>query len=400
MDTTTPAVSPLRQRMIEDMRMRKLEPKTQQAYIRAVLKLSAYLERSPDTASAEDLRNFQLHLVDTGTSPITLNATLSGLKFFFDVTLDRGDRLSARTVAAYRDAFMLFLEFAQARLHKPPTSMLLTDITPALILAFLDHLEGERHNAVRSRDARLAALRTFLKFAARQDIAAMQVVEQALGVPMKRFERPMLGFLSREEVLAVIGQPGLGWVSQRDCLLLTLTYNTGARVSEVIGVKVSDVVLDAAACVHLHGKGGKERSVPLWRSTVKAIRAWLRLNAYLGPTSALLPNRGGDAMTRSNVTQRLALAVKAATSNTSSLAKRSISPHTLRHTTAMHLLQSGVDISVIAMWLGHESPTTTHQYIEADLAMKAKALGRLQDPETPVRRFRATDSLLEFLKTL
>jgi integrase/recombinase XerD len=315
---------------------------------------------------------------------------------FFAEHLTQQRALSERTVAAYRDAFMLFLEFAQARLHKPPTSMLLTDITPALILAFLDHLEGERRNAVRSRNARLAALRTFLKFAARRDIAA----EQALGVPMKRFERPMLGFLSREEMLAVIGQPGLGWVSQRDCLLLALMYNTGARVSEVIGVRVSDVVLDAAACVHLHGKGRKERSVPLWRSTVKAIRAWLRLNADLGPTSALLPNRGGEAMTRSNVTQRLALAVKAATSTTPGLAKRSISPHTLRHTTAMHLLQSGVDISVIALWLGHESPTTTHQYVEADMAMKEKALGRLQDPETPVRRFRATDSLLEFLKTL
>lgn len=319
---------------------------------------------------------------------------------FFAEHLTQQRALSARTVAAYRDAFMLFLEFAQARLHKPPTAMLLTDITPSLILAFLDHLEGERHNAVRSRNARLAALRTFLKFAARRDVAAMQVVEQALGVPMKRFERPMLGFLSREEMLAVIGQPGLGWISQRDCLLLTLMYNTGARVSEVIGVKVSDVVLDAAACVHLHGKGRKERSVPLWRSTVKAIRAWLRLNADLGPKSALLPNRGGEAMTRSNVTQRLALAVKAATSTMPGLAKRSISPHTLRHTTAMHLLQSGVDISVIALWLGHESPTTTHQYVEADLAMKEKALARLQDPETPVRRFRATDSLLEFLKTL
>ena len=319
---------------------------------------------------------------------------------FFAEHLTQQRALSARTVAAYRDAFMLFLEFAQARLNKPPTSMLLTDITPALILAFLDHLESERHNAVRSRNARLAALRTFLKFAARRDIAAMQVVEQALGVPMKRFERPMLGFLSREEMLAVIGQPGAGWVSQRDCLLLALMYNTGARVSEVIGVKVSDVALDAAACVHLHGKGRKERSVPLWRSTVKAIRAWLRLNADLGPTSALLPNRGGEAMTRSNVTQRLTLAVKAATGTTPSLAKRSISPHTVRHTTAMHLLQSGVDISVIALWLGHESPTTTHQYVEADLAMKEKALARLQDPQTPVRRFRATDSLLEFLKTL
>ena len=278
--------------------------------------------------------------------------------------------------------------------------MLLTDITPALILAFLDHLEGERHSAVRSRNARLAALRTFLKFAARRDVAAMQVVEQALGVPMERFERPMLGFLSREEMLAVIGQPGVGWVSQRDCLLLALMYNTGARVSEVIGVKVADVVLDASACVHLHGKGRKQRSVPLWRSTVKVIRAWLRLNPELGPTSALLPNLRGQPMTRSNVTQRLALAVQAAARTMPSLVGRAVSPHTLRHSTAMHLLQSGVDISVIALWLGHESPTTTHQYVEADLAMKEKALSRLQDPNVAARRFLADDSLLGFLKTL
>ena len=261
--------------------------------------------------------------------------------------------------------------------------MQLADVTPTLILAFLDHLESERHNAVRSRNARLAALRTFLKFAARRDVTALHIVEQALGVPMKRFERPMLGFLTREEMLAVIGTPGVGWVSQRDGLLLALLYNTGARVSEVIGVKVADVVLDPAACVHLHGKGRKQRSVPLWRSTVKVIRAWLRLNPDLGPTSALLPNRGGQAMTRSNVTQRLALAVQAAARSVPSLAGRAISPHTLRHSTAMHLLQSGVDISVIALWLGHASPTTTHQYVEADLAIKEKALSRLQDPIFP-----------------
>ena len=319
---------------------------------------------------------------------------------FFAEHLTQQRALSARTVAAYRDAFLLFLDFAQARLHKPPTAMQLADVTPTLILAFLDHLEGERHNAVRSRNARLAALRTFLKFAARRDVTAMHIVEQALGVPMKRFERPMLGFLTREEMLAVIARPGVGWVSQRDCLLFALMYNTGARVSEVIGVKVADVVLAAAACVHLHGKGRKERSVPLWRSTVKVIRGWLRLNADLSPTSVLLPNRGGEAMTRSNVTQRLALAVQNAARTVPSLAERAVSPHTLRHTTAMHLLQSGVDISVIALWLGHESPTTTHQYVEADLAMKEKALSRLQDPNIPARRFRANDSLLDFLKTL
>lgn len=319
---------------------------------------------------------------------------------FFAEHLTQQRALSARTVVAYRDAFVLLLDFTQVRLHKAPTAMLLADLTPSLILAFLDHLENDRHNTVRSRNARLAALRTFLKFAARRDVTALHIVEQALGVPMKRFERPLLGFLTREEMLAVIGVPGAGWMSQRDHLLLALLYNTGARVSEVIGVKVADVVLAPAACVHLHGKGRKQRSVPLWRSTVKVIRAWLRLNPHLGPASALLPNRAGQAMTRSNVTQRLALAVQAAARTTPSLEGRAISPHCLRHSTAMHLLQSGVDISVIALWLGHESPTTTHQYVEADLAMKQKALSRLQDPNVVARRFKADDSLLEFLKTL
>jgi site-specific recombinase XerD len=319
---------------------------------------------------------------------------------FFAEHLTQQRALSARTVAAYRDAFMLFLDFAQDRLHKAPTTLQLADLTPPLILAFLDHLENDRHNVVRSRNARLAALRTFLKFAAHRDVTAQHIVEQALGVPMKRCERPMLGFLTREEMLAVIGTPGGNWTSQRDVLLLALMYNTGARVSEVIGIKVADVVLAPAACVHLHGKGRKQRSVPLWRSTVKVLRAWLRLNPELGPSSALLPNRDGQSMTRSNVTQRLALAVQAAARTMPSLAGRAISPHSIRHSTAMHLLQSGVDITVIALWLGHESPTTTHQYIEADLAMKEKALARLQDPDVAARRFRADDSLMAFLKTL
>ena len=319
---------------------------------------------------------------------------------FFAEHLTQQRAMSPCTVAAYRDAFVLFLDFAERELHKQPTVIRLAEITPALILRFLDHLEHDRGNAVRSRNARLAALRAFLKFAAHRDVGALQVVEQALGVPMKRFERPMLGFLSREEMLAVIGQPGAGWTTQRDHLLLTMLYNTGARVSEIIGVRLADVVLDGAACVHLHGKGRKQRTVPLWRSTVKTVRAWLRLNPDLEASSALLPNRGGQPMTRSNVTQRLTLAVKAAAIAHPALLDRPVSPHTVRHSTAMHLLQSGVDISVIALWLGHESPTTTHQYIEADLAMKERALARLQEPDAAVRRYRAPDSLMAFLKTL
>ena len=319
---------------------------------------------------------------------------------FFAEHLTQQRALSPRTVAAYRDAFVLFLGFAQARLAKSPTAMNLTNITPELILAFLDHLERQRHNTVRTRNARLAALRAFLKFAAHRDVSSLQTIERALGVPAKRFEPPMLGFLSREEMLAVIGTPDDAWISRRDHLLLALLYNTGARVSETVGIHVADVVLDGAACVHLHGKWRKQRAVPLWRSTVKEIRAWLKLNPQLVATSPLLPNRNGGAMTRSNVTQRLTLAVHLATRINPELAKRHISPHLIRHSTAMHLLQSGVDISVIALWLGHESPTTTHHYVEADLAMKERALARLHEPDAKIRRYRAPDSLLEFLTTL
>ena len=319
---------------------------------------------------------------------------------FFAEHLTEQRLLSPRTVAAYRDAFMLFLDFTHKRLGKSPAATSLSDITPELILAFLDHLEHERHNTVRSRNARLAALRAFLKFAAHRDVSSLHLIERSLGVPMKRFERPMLGFLSREQMLAVIGTPSSSWISQRDHLLLGMLYNTGARVSEMVGVCVADVVLDGAACVHLHGKGRKQRTVPLWRSTVKEVRAWLKLNPRLAATSALLPNRNGKAMTRSNVTQRLALAVRSAVKINADLLRRRISPHTIRHTTAMHLLQSGVDISVIALWLGHESPTTTHNYVEADLAMKDRALARLQEPDTKIHRYRAPDSLLAFLKAL
>ena len=320
---------------------------------------------------------------------------------FFVEHLAQQRALSPQTIAAYRDAFTLFLGFAEARLGRSPTQITLADITPDLIMAFLDHLERDRHNSVRSRNARLAALRSFLKFAAHRDVSSMQVIERALGVPAKRFERPMLGYLSREEMLAVIGTPGGAWFSQRDHVLLLLLYNTGARVSEIAGVKVGEVVLDeGAACVHLHGKGRKQRSVPLWRSTVRAIRTWLRRNPQFDSDSPLLPNRDGQSMSRWNVMQRLDRAVQFAAESCPSLAKRHISPHVIRHTTAMHLLQAGVDISVIALWLGHENPATTHQYVEADLAMKERALARLQEPEAKLRRYRAPDSLIDFLRTL
>ena len=320
---------------------------------------------------------------------------------YFAEYLTQQRALSPQTIAAYRDAFVLFLNFAESRLGKSPVAMVLADITPALIMAFLDHLERQRHNSVRSRNARLAALRSFMKFAAHRDVSSLHVIERVLGVPVKRFERPMFGYLSRDEMLAVIGTPGGTWLSRRDHVMFLLLYNTGARVSEITGVKVGDVVLDdGASCVHLHGKGRKQRSVPLWRTTVKVIRAWLRLNPQFEATSPLLPSRNGHAMTRTNAALRLGLAVQAATGAFPDLAKRRVSPHMIRHTTAMHLLQAGVDMSVIALWLGHESPATTHQYIEADLAMKERALARLHEPDAKIQRYRAPDSLIDFLKTL
>jgi site-specific recombinase XerD len=334
----------------------------------------------------------------TAPRPVSFAALVQ--QFFTEYLINQR-ALSPRTIQSYRDAMLLFLDYAQHRLGKMPTALNLSDIKPDLILTFLGHLEQERHNSVRSRNLRLTALRAFLKFAARRDVSSFFVIEQALGVPMKRFEHPILGFMSREEMLAVIGQPGDTWTSQRDHLLFAMLYNTGACVSEIIAVKVDDVVLSESACVHLHGKGRKQRSTPLWKSTVKEIGVWLRRNPTLSADAALLPNRDGNPMTRCNVTQRLTIAVDRAAQVHKSLCKRKISPHTIRHTTAMHLLQSGVAFSVIALWLGHESTTTTHRYIEADLAMKEKALARLQEPETKIYRYHPTDdALMQFLQDL
>ena len=320
-------------------------------------------------------------------------------QFFTDYLLAQR-AMSPNTVASYRDAMLLFLDFAHERLGKLPTELRLADLEPDLILAFLDDLEQRRNNSVRSRNLRLTALRAFLKFAGRRDVASLLSVEQALGVPMKRFERPMLGFLSREEMLAVIGQPGATWTSQRDHLLLTMLYNTGARVSEIIAVRVADVVLEPSACVHLHGKGRKQRVVPLWKSTLQEVRAWLRCNPALAADAPLLPNRDGRAMTRQNVNQRFAIAVTRATPTHPSLARRHVSPHTIRHSTAMHMLQSGVAFSVIALWMGHESATTTHRYVEADLTMKEQALARLEEPDATLPRYRPPDALRAFLEAL
>lgn len=327
--------------------------------------------------------------------------TFAGLvqEFFTDYMVQQR-ALSPRTVASYRDTFVLLLGFAEDKLHLPAHGMAMTDLNARFLADFLDHLEAQRHNSVRSRNVRLAAVRAFLKFAARRDPANLGVIENALAVPMKRFERNMVGFVPHEQMLAVIDVATDTWIGQRDRLMLTLLFNTGARVSEIVGVRVADVVLGPSNSIRLHGKGRKQRSLPLWKSAAGAVRDWLHLNPQLRQESPLLPTRDGRAMTRANVAQRLKLAVKVASVKHVQLKTMSVSPHIVRHSTAMSLLQSGVDPCEIALWLGHESPSTTHMYVEADLAMKERALARLKQPEIKQARYRAPKALLAFLQAL
>ena len=327
--------------------------------------------------------------------------TFAGLvqEFFTDYMVQQR-ALSPRTVASYRDTFVLLLRFAEDKLRLSAHEMTMANLNARFLSDFLDHLEAQRHNSVRSRNVRLAAVRAFLKFAARRDPANLGVIENALAVPMKRFERNMVGFVPHEQMLAVIDVATDTWIGQRDRLMLTLLFNTGARVSEIVGVRVADVVLGPSNSIRLHGKGRKQRSLPLWKSAARAVRDWLHLNPQLRQESPLLPTRDGRAMTRANVAQRLKLAVEVASVKHVQLKTMSVSPHIVRHSTAMSLLQSGVDPCEIALWLGHESPSTTHMYVEADLAMKERALAAIAPPETRGVRYRPTDALLKFLQAL
>jgi integrase/recombinase XerD len=319
---------------------------------------------------------------------------------FFTERLLQQQAASPRTVAAYRDAFRLLLRYAEDKCRKSAAQLTLLDVDADLVIGFLANLEDERHNAVRSRNARLAAIRGFAQYVASQCPPALFIAQRILAIPMKRSDKPMLGFLSRGEAKALLDAPDRDtWYGRRDRALLKVLYNTGARVSELIGIHVSDLELDVTPSVRLHGKGRKQRTVPLWRDTAVELRRWIEF-ASLRAEQPLLPNRWGKPMTRSNAAERIAVAANAAVTRCPSLGGRPISPHTIRHTTAMHLLQSGVDITVIALWLGHESPSTTHGYVEADLAMKERALAAIAPLKTRRSRYRPTDTLLKFLEAL
>jgi site-specific recombinase XerD len=322
------------------------------------------------------------------------------LQDFFCQYLMNQRNLSPQTVAAYRDTFRLLLAFLQVHRKKSAADFQMVDLDAPSILAFLDHLEHDRHNAIRSRNARLAAIRCFFNYAVAREPTCLPMVQRILAIPCKRFDRPLVGFLSAQEVQTILEAPDPNTFSgQRDRVLLALLYNTGARVSEVAGLKVADLTLAASSSLQLHGKGRKQRCVPLWPSTARQLRGWLKC-ITASPDAPLLPNAAGTFMTRSGIAKRLACASASAARKMPALQGRRISPHTFRHTTAMHLLQAGVDVNMIALWLGHASPTTTHEYVEADLKMKEQALGKLQQPRSRRVCYRPSDSLLRFLEGL
>jgi site-specific recombinase XerD len=320
-------------------------------------------------------------------------------EFFLD-RLIRQRNSSPQTVAAYRDCFRLLFEFVREHRSKSTDRLVLADLDAPLVLAFLDHLEKVRKNSIRSRNARLAALRSFLRYACLKDPQSLATIQRTLAIPMKRHSRPQVGFLLREEVQAIINAPDPStWAGQRDQALLATLYNTGARVSEAINIKIADAALDGSPTIRLHGKGRKDRTVPIWPATAIQLRRWLKRIDRV-PDKPLFPTLSGGLLTRSAVTDRVRRAVQAAVGKCASLARQRISPHTFRHTTAMHLLQSGVDITLVALWLGHESPVTTHIYVEADLKMKEAALKAVRPPSTKPIRYEPPDRLLRFLQEL
>ena len=319
---------------------------------------------------------------------------------YFSEHLQQQRNVSPHTMAAYGDTFRLLLRFFKQIYHTPPAILELRDLNATRVLAFLTHLETTRHNGIPSRNARLAAIRAFVHYA--EDGLGPDLPEgtrRILAIPLKRYTKPILGFLTRPEVEALLTATGQDWTGRRNHLLVLLLYNTGARVSELLALRVRDVLVADCRHLPLQGKGRKERTVPLWQNTQTRLRRWIKEN-QLTPEAPLLPNRFGQPLTRSGVAWQLRQLVERAAGQAPSLRQRRLSPHTFRHTTAMHLLQGGVSPEVIALWLGHESPNTTHLYVEADLTMKRQALQVLAPPKDKRAAKMENDPLLRFLEAL
>lgn len=323
------------------------------------------------------------------------------LEGFFTDRLIRQRQASSHTVAAYRDTFRLLLHHAQARLKKAPSSLALADVDVGLIGDFLDHLEKQRGNGSRTRNARLAAIHSFFRYVALEEPASGAMTQRILAIPSKRWDRLVISFLSRLEIDALLAAPDQeAWIGRRDHALLLVAVQTGLRVSELLAVRHQDVVLTTGAHVRCLGKGRKERCTPLTRQTVAVLRRWIKEQRAPDPASVIFPSARGGVLSRDGFEYMLAKHVATARENCSSLKDKTVSAHTLRHTTAMQLLQAGVDRSVIALWLGHESMETTQVYLHADLAMKERTLTKTAPFRTRAQRFKPNDQLLAFLAAL
>lgn len=322
------------------------------------------------------------------------------LEAFFTERLIAQRRCSPNTIAAYRDTFRLLLAFARHATGKPPAKLQIEDLDATLIGAFLDHLEADRGVAISTRNARLAALHSLFGFAALRHPEHAALIQRVLAIPAKRTDRGPICYLTRTEIDALVAAPDRNsHLGRRDHALLALAVETGLRVSELCGLRRGDITLGTGASVSCTGKGRKQRVTPLSPATATVMASWLKENAG-GPENPLFPGPSARPLTRDAIRRIVERHVAAATRTCPSLAAKRVSPHVLRHSAAMQLLDAGVDTAVIALWLGHESIRTTDIYQHADLAIKERALARLTPPHKPRGRYRPPDALLAFLDNL
>jgi integrase/recombinase XerD len=322
------------------------------------------------------------------------------LQSFFTDRLIKQRQASPHTIASYRDTFRLLLEFAHQRLKKSPSNLTFDDLNAPFVGAFLDHIQSDRNNGSRTRNLRLTAIRSFFHYAAFQEPSRSAQIQRVLAIPTKRQDRPLIDFLTQPEIKALLAAPDkTTWAGRRDQTILMLAIQTGLRLSELIGICRRDIVLTTGAHVRCYGKGRKERCTPLTKQTVAVMKNWLKERAG-ADDDVVFPNARGTQLSSDGVQYLLAKHVATARQTCPTLKDKRVSPHVLRHTAAMELLQAGVDHSVIALWLGHESSETTMIYLQADLAFKEKILERTKPLEVKTGRYRPGDKLLQFLNAL
>lgn len=322
------------------------------------------------------------------------------LEAFFTRRLITEKGVSPHTIAAYRDTFRLLLSFAHEQTGKQPAALEFEDLDAPLIAAFLDHLEHQRGNSRRTRNARLAAIHSMFRYAALRHPEHAALISRVIAVPTKRFERAIVTYLTPDEVDAILAAPNRErWIGRRDHALLTLAIQTGLRVTELTTLRNQDVHLSTGPHIQVVGKGRKQRATPLTSQTVAVLRQWLKERAGR-PEDPLFPSSRGRALSRDAIALLVTNHASTASRISPTLRNKKVSPHTLRHTTAMNLLHAGVDSTVIALWLGHESVEATQIYLHADMAIKERALARTTPPDTAPGRYRPPDRLLAFLEAL